>query len=78
MFQMLMQNKMQQIPKQMIGQLESQLKARNPQAFQRYQEARKNNNPNDLLNETINGFNPNQRQEWDSVMGMFNNGINSK
>ena len=48
------------------------------QMFQKYQEARKNNNPNDLLNETVNGFNPNQRQQWDSMMGMFNNGINSK
>jgi len=62
----------------MMGQLEQQLKRVNPQMFKRYQEAKKNNNPNDLLNETINGFNPNQRQQWDSMMGMFNNGINSK
>ena len=46
--------------------------------FQRYQQAKENNNPNDLLNETVNGFNPQQRQQWDSMMGMFNNGINSK
>lgn len=46
--------------------------------FKRYQEAKKSNNPNDLLNETINGFNPQQRQQWDNMMGMFNNGINSK
>ena len=72
MLQMLMQNKMKQIPQQMMGQLEQQLKRTNPQAFKKYQEARKNNNPNDLLNETINGFNPQQRQEWDSMMGMFN------
>ena len=37
-----------------------------------YQEAKKNNNPNDLLNETINGFNPNQRQQWEQMMGNFN------
>ena len=78
MLQMLIQNKMQQIPQQMMGQLEQQLKRVSPQAFQSYQEARKNNNPNDLLNETVNGFNPNQRQQWDSMMGMFNNGINAK
>ena len=78
MFQMMMKNRMQQIPQQMMGTLEQQLKRANPQAFQRYQEAKKNNNPNDLLNETVNGFNPNQRQQWDSMMGMFNNGINSK
>jgi hypothetical protein len=55
-----------------MGQLEQQLKRANPQAFQKYQEAKKNNNPNDLLNETINGFNPNQRQQWEQMMGNFN------
>ena len=78
LIQMLMQNKMKQLPQQMMTQLEQQLKRTNPQAYQRYQEAKKNNNPNDLLNETVNGFNPNQRQEWDNMMGMFNSGINSK
>ena len=73
MFQMMIKNKMQQIPQQMMGQLEQQLKRVSPQAFQKYQLAKKNNNPNDLLNETVNGFNPNQRQQWDSMMGMFNN-----
>ena len=72
MFQMMIKNKMQQIPQQMMGQLEQQLKRVSPQAFQKYQQAKKNNNPNDLLNETVNGFNPNQRQQWDSMMGMFN------
>jgi hypothetical protein len=52
--------------------MEKNLKATNPQAFQRYQEARKNNNPQDLLNETVNGFNPQQRQQWEQMMGMFN------
>jgi len=62
----------------MMGQLEQQLKRANPQMFKRYQEAKNSNNPNDLLNETINGFNPQQRQQWDNMMGMFNGGINSK
>ena len=44
---------------------------KNPQAFQKYQEARKNNNPEELLNETINNFNPQQRQQWDNMMSMF-------
>lgn len=48
------------------------MKATNPQAFQKYQEARKNNNPQDLLNETVNNFNPQQRQQWEQMMGMFN------
>ena len=72
MLEMMMKNKMQQIPQQMMSQLESQLKRVDPQAYQRYQEAKKNNNPNDLLNETINNFNPQQRQQWDSMMSMFN------
>ena len=78
LIQMLMQNKLQKIPQQMMGQLEQQLKRTSPQAYQKYQEAKKNNNPNDLLNETINGFNPNQRQEWDNMMNMFNNNISAK
>jgi len=72
MLKMLMQSKMQQIPQQLISQMEKNLKATNPQAFQKYQEARKNNNPQDLLNETVNGFNPQQRQQWEQIMGMFN------
>ena len=72
LIQMLVQNKFQQIPQQMIGQLEKNLKATNPQAFQKYQEARRNNNPQDLLNETVNNFNPQQRQQWEQMMGMFN------
>ena len=67
-----MQNKMQQIPQQLITQMEKNLKATNPEAYQKYQQARKNNNPQDLLNETVNGFNPQQRQQWDAIMQMFN------
>lgn len=52
----------------------------NPQAYKRYQEAKQNNeDPNQLLNETINGFNPQQKQQWNTMMGQFNQqGINSK
>ena len=50
----------------------------NPQVFQEYQKARENNeNPNEYLNKVINGFNKEQRQQWDSMMGIFNNGINA-
>ncbi len=56
----------------MMTQMEQQLKRVSPQAYKNYQEAKKNNNPNDLLNETVNGFNPQQKQQWNSVMGMFN------
>lgn len=49
-----------------------QLKRSNPQAYQKYQDARKNNNPNDLLNETVNNFTPQQKQQWEQMMNMFN------
>ena len=79
MLQMMMQNKMKQMPQQMMNQLEQQLKRVNPQAYKRYQEAKQNNeDPNVLLNETVNGFNPQKKQQWDNMMGMFNNGINTK
>jgi hypothetical protein len=71
---MILNQRLQQVPQNLMSQLENNLKRRNPQAFKKYQEARKNNNPNDLLNETINGFSPQQRQQWDSMM----KGINSK
>lgn len=72
MLQMLMQNKMQQIPQGMMKQMEQRLKAQNPQAYKRYQQARKDNNPNDLLNETVNNFSPQQKQQWEQFMSMFN------
>ena len=56
----------------MMNQLERQLKRTNPQAFKKYQEARKNNNPNDLLNETVNNFTPEQKQQWGQLMAQFN------
>lgn len=67
---------MKQTPQRMIGQLEQQLKRVNPQAYKRFQEARQNNeDPNQLLNETVNGFNPQQKEQWNNLMGQFNNGI---
>ena len=72
MLEMMIQNKIQQIPQGMMNQLEQQLKMKNPQAYQKYQEARKTNNPQDLLNETVNNFTPQQRQQWDNMMAMFN------
>ena len=76
MLQMMLQNKIQQIPKGMMKQMEQQLKRTNPQAFQKYQMARKNNNPQELLNETINEFSSEQKQQWDNMMQQF--GINTK
>jgi hypothetical protein len=56
-----------------MQQLERQLKARNPQAYREFQQARKNNeNPQEYLNKVVNGFNPEQRQQWNGMMGQFN------
>ena len=57
-----------------------QLKRVNPQVFQEFQQARKNNdNPQEYLNKITNGFNPKQKQQWDNLMSMINNnGVNSK
>lgn len=59
------------------------MKRLNPQAYNEYQQARKNNiDPNEYLNKVVDGFNPQQKQQWNSMMGMFNqqpnNVINAK
>ena len=75
--QMLLNQKMKQIPKGMINQLERQLKRVNPQAYQEFQQARKDNNPEEMLNKTINNFSPEQKKEWEQIMSQFG-GINTK
>lgn len=78
MLQMLLQQKIKQIPNGMIQQLEKQLKARNPQAFKEYQQARENKvNPEEYLNQIVNRFTPEQKQEWNNTMNQLN-GINTK
>lgn len=68
-----MQNRFQQMPQQLMSQLENQLKRVNPQAYQEFQQARKNNeNPQEYLNKVTGGFNPQQRQQWNNMMGQFN------
>lgn len=55
--------------------MEQQLKRVNPQEFQRFQEAKKNNeNPNDYLNSIVSGFSPEQKEQWNSMF----TGINAK
>lgn len=49
------------------------MKRKNPQAFKEYQQARKDNvDPNEYLNKIVNGFNPQQRKEWDSMFKGIN------
>ena len=73
--QMLLNQKIQQIPNGMMKQLENQLKRVNPQAFKEYQEAKQNKmDPNEYLNKITSGFDPQMKQQWDSMMS----GINSQ
>ena len=75
LLQMLLSNKMQQIPQNLMSQLENQLKRKNPQAFKEYQQARKDNvDPNEYLNKVVNGFSPEQKQQWDAMF----KGINTR
>ena len=56
-----------------MKQLEQQLKRTNPQAFKEYQQAKQNNeNPQEYLNKITNGFNQNQKQQWDNMMNQTN------
>ena len=49
------------------------MKRVNPQAYQEFQQARKNNeNPQEFLNKVTGNFNQQQVQQWNSMMGMFN------
>ena len=79
MLQMLFQQKMQQIPQGLVKQLESNLKRVNPQALQEFQQARKDNvSPEEYLNKIVEGFNPQQKQQWNSIMSQFNGGNKPK
>lgn len=53
-------------PLQMLmAQLQTQVKAKNPQAFQRLQELIKSkNNPQEFLNELTSNYTPEQKQEF--------------
>ena len=73
LLQMLMNQKLQQIPTKMMSQLEQQLKRVNPQAYQEFQQARKNkDDPKEYLNKITSNFSQEQKQQWDSMMGQFN------
>ena len=56
----------------MMNQLAMELKRINPQAFKEYQQARKDGkDPNEYLNNVVNGFNPQQKQQWNNMMNQF-------
>lgn len=71
----------------LMNQLQTQLKAKNPQVFQQFQNLQKNqNNPQEILNNMMNGYTPEQLQSFkkfangfgisDEQLNQF--GINSK
>ncbi len=69
LIQMLIKQKFQNIPSQMMSQLENQLKRTNPKAFQEFQKARQNNvDPNEYLSKVTGNFNKQQKEQWDSMM----------
>lgn len=45
----------------------------NPQAYKDFIQAKKDNvDPNEYLSKVVGGFNPQKRQQWDNMMGQFN------
>lgn len=41
--------------------------------YQEFQQARKNNvDPNEYLNQVMGNFSPAQKQQWQQMMGQFN------
>ena len=79
LIQMLLNQKLQQIPQNLVSQLEQQLKAQSPQVFQEFQKAKKDNvDPNEYLNQIVSGFTPEKRQQWDSMIKPFINQQNVK
>ena len=45
----------------------------NPQAYQEFQQARKNNDdPNEYLNRITSGFDSQKKEQWNNMMNMFN------
>ena len=56
----------------MMNQLGQQLKRVNPRAYNDLQQAMKNGeNPQEYLNKVTNGFNQQQKDQWNNMMGMF-------
>ena len=56
-----------------MKQLEQQLKRTNPAAYKEFQQAKANNeNPQEYLNKITNGFNQQQKQQWENMMNQIN------
>ena len=60
-------------PMQMLlGQLQNQLKAKNPQVFQQFQSLqKKQNNPQEILNKMMSGYSPAQMQQFQKFANGF-------
>ena len=55
----------------LINQLKNQLKMKNPQALQIYEQARKSNNPQELLNNITNNYNAQQITSFKNFVRRF-------
>ena len=56
----------------LMNQLQNQLKAKNPQLFQQFQNLQKNqNNPQEVLNNMIGKYTPEQMQQFKQFANSF-------
>lgn len=56
----------------LMNQLQTQLKAKNPQVFQQFQNLQKNqNNPQEILNNMMSGYTPEQLQNFKKFANGF-------
>ena len=56
----------------LINQLQTQLKAKNPQMFQQFQNLQKNqNNPQEILNKMMSNYTPEQLQQFKKFASGF-------
>ena len=46
--------------------------AQSPQAYQEFLKAKNDNvDPNEYLNKIVNGFSPEKKEQWNAMMGQF-------
>ena len=55
-----------------VNDMMNQLKVRNPQAFNQFQELRKSNgNPQEFFNQITKGYSPEQKQQFSRFLNSF-------
>lgn len=72
LIQMLLSQKIKQIPQNLMSQMQMQLKRVNPQAYQEYLKARQDKvSGEEYLNQITSKFTPEQKREWEGIVGQF-------